>query len=165
METESSLMKQRRYDLSMSKRTRKTNIAMIATEVNTAEERLLMFAPITSQEKEEGEQVLDCTFDSKVVVKETVFASATPRPSLKELIQVTNKEERDATEVTKQDLVREKVPEREKENLLTGGMQQRQIVKGIKPPGVVRRCAKVLNQMIKVRYAPKQKNVVPLIAM
>jgi hypothetical protein len=173
METESGLTKQRRYDLSMSKRTRRTNIAMIVAEVKTGDESLLVFAPIASEEKKEAEQALNCTSDnSKVALKETVFAPATPRPSLKELIQVTNREERTATEQNlPRDQVREKDSEKEKENLSTGAGQQRQIVKGVKAPGpgagVVRRCAKALNQMIKVRRyaAAQQKNVVPLIAM
>jgi hypothetical protein len=125
--------------------------------------------PVTSREKKEGvqlQQVLECTSE-KVLVKETVFAPATPRPKLKELIQVTNKEERDAREVTEEDLVSEKVCVREKEDkLLTGVARQRQIVTGVKPvPGMVQRCTKALNQMIKVRYAPKQKNAVALIGM
>lgn len=146
---------------------------MVATaEVNPGEDgRLLVSTPVTSKEKKEGvqlQQVLECTYE-KVLVKETVFAPATPhaRPSLKELIQVTNKEERDAREVTEEDLVSEKVCVREKEDkLLTGVARQQQIVTGVKPvPGMVQRCAKALNQMIKVRYAPKQKNAVALIGM
>ncbi|KAF3322056.1 hypothetical protein FCM35_KLT13197 [Carex littledalei] len=174
METESnySPTKHRRYDLSMSKRTRKPNIAMVAADNNPGKDGgLLVSTPVTSIEKKEGvqlQQVLDYT-SVKVLVskKEIVFAPATPRPSLKELIQVTNKEERDAREVTEEDLVSKKVCVREKEDkLLTGAVRQQQIVTGVKPvPGMVQRCTKALNQMIKVRYAPKQKNAVALIGM
>jgi hypothetical protein len=93
METESALTKQRRYDLSMSKRTRRTNITMIAAEVNTGDESLLVFAPVASEEKKEAEQALNCISDSsKVAEKETVFVPATPQPALKELIRVTKEE-------------------------------------------------------------------------